>query len=41
MGGFPYAECHFVVGAPDVKTTDERYKKVQSLIIELGEKKKE
>ena len=41
MGGFPYAECHFVVGAPDVKTTDERHKKVQSLIIELGEKKKE
>ena len=41
MGGFPYAECHFVVGAPDVKTTDERHKKVQSLIIELEEKKKE
>ena len=19
MGGFPYAECHFVVGAPDIK----------------------
>lgn len=41
MDGFPYAECHFVVGAPDVKTTDERHKKVQQLIIELGEQKKE
>ena len=41
MGGFPYAECHFVVGAPDVKTTDERHKKVQSLVMELGQKKKE
>ena len=41
MKRFPYAASHFVVGAPDVKTTDERHKKVRSLIIELGEKKKE
>lgn len=41
MEGFPYAECHFVVGAPDIKTTDERHKKIQNLIIELGNKKKE
>lgn len=41
MEGFPYAECHFVVGSPDVKTTEERHKKVQNLIIQLGEKKKE
>lgn len=41
MGGFPYAECHFVVGAPDVKATVSRREKVQSLIIELGKKKKE
>lgn len=41
MGGFPYAECHFVVGAPDVKSNDERHKKVMSLVVELSEKKKE
>ena len=41
MGGFPYAECHIVVGAPDVGTTEERLKKVQNLIIELGRKKRE
>lgn len=41
MNRFPYAECHFVVGAPDVRGNEERYKKVQSLIIELGNKKKE
>ena len=40
MEGFPYAECHFVVSAPNVKTSDERHKKVQNLVIELGEKKK-
>lgn len=41
MGGFPYAECHFVVGTPDVKSTDERHKKVMGLIVELSEKKKQ
>lgn len=41
MGGFPYAECHFVVGAPDVKTTDDRHKKVMGLLVELSEKKKQ
>lgn len=41
MGDFPYAQCHFVVGAPDVKTTDERHKKVQNLVIELSQRKKE
>lgn len=41
MNRFPYAECHFVVGAPDIRSNEERHKKVQSLIIELGNKKKE
>lgn len=41
MGGFPYAECHFVVGAPDIKTTDERHKKVMNLVVQLSQKKKE
>lgn len=41
MGGFPYAECHFVVGAPDVKSNDERHKKVMNLVVELSEKKKQ
>lgn len=41
MRGFPYAECHFVVGAPDVKTTDERHKKVMDLVVQLSQKKKE
>lgn len=41
MGGFPYAQCHFVVGAPDVKTNDERHKKVMELLVTLSEKKKE
>lgn len=37
--GFPYVESHFVVGAPDVKNADERHRKVQSLIVELSDKK--
>lgn len=41
MNGFPYAECHFVVGAPDVKSTEERHKKVQNLVIALSTAKKE
>lgn len=41
MEGFPYAECHFLVSAPNVKKSDERHKKVQNLVIELGEKKKQ
>lgn len=41
MTGFPYAECHFVVGAPDIGTTEKRYEKVQNLLIELGERKRE
>lgn len=39
MSGFPYAQCHFVVGAPDIKSTVSRMEKVQNLIIEIGEKK--
>ena len=41
MGGFPYAQRHFVVGAPDVKSSDERHKKVMELIVTLSEKKRE
>lgn len=41
MGGFPYAECHFVIGAPDVKSNEERHKKVMNLVVELSEKKKQ
>lgn len=41
MGSFPYAECHFVVGAPDVKSTNERESKVRNLVCDLQSKKKE
>ena len=41
MTKFPYAECHFVVGAPSIPQTSEREKQVRSLIIELGSKKNE
>lgn len=41
MRRFPYAECHFVVGAPDVKATDERHNKVMNLVVQLSQKKKE
>ena len=41
MGGFPYAQCHFVVGAPDVKTSTERHERVMFLMIEIGNKKNE
>ena len=41
MSEFPYVQCNFTVGAPDVKTTEDRHKKVQNLIIELRHRKKE
>jgi len=39
--GFPYTECHIVVGAPSVKETEEREKKVRQLMITLSNRKKE
>lgn len=40
MTRFPYAARHFVVGAPSIPQTSEREKQVRSLIIDLGNKKK-
>ena len=39
--GFPYRECHIVVGAPSMADTQEREKKVRQLMAKLGERKKE
>lgn len=39
MGGFPYAQCHFVVGAPDVKSSNDRHNRVMELMVDLSEKK--
>lgn len=39
MGSFPYAQCHFVVGSPDVKTSNDRHNRIMQLMVELGEKK--
>jgi hypothetical protein len=41
MRNFPFAECHFVVSAPDVKSDEERNIKIKNLVIKLGEMKKE
>ena len=38
--GFPYRECHIVVGAPSMADTQEREKKVRQLMAKLGERKK-
>ena len=35
MRVFPYAQCHFVVSAPNVKSDEERKKIVNQLIIDL------
>lgn len=40
MSDFPYAQCHYVVSAPNVKQSDERHRKVMNLICELSEKKR-
>lgn len=39
MKAFPYAEKHFVLSAPDVKSDEERNKRVSQLIIDLSNKK--
>ena len=39
MKNFPYAESHFVVGAPDVKNADERNRKIRQLFVDLSDKK--
>ena len=36
---FPYNASHFVVGAPDVKSADERNRKIKELVVELSDKK--
>lgn len=41
MPHFPYAECHFEISGPNVKSDEERHKKIQNLIIILAGKKKE
>ena len=38
MASFPYAQCHFVVSGADVKSDEERNKKISQLIIELRSK---
>ena len=35
MNGFPYAQCHFVVSGPDVKSDVERKKLVSQLLVDL------
>ncbi len=35
MRGFPYAQCHFVVSGPNVKSDEERKKLVKQLAIDL------
>ena len=35
MGGFPYAECHFVVGGANVKSGAERDDLMKQLIVDL------
>ena len=35
MQGFPYAQCHFVVSGPNVKSDAERKKVVSQLLIDL------
>ena len=35
MGGFPYVECHFVVGGASVKSGDEREKLIKQLVLDL------
>lgn len=39
MQQYPYAECHFEVSAPNVKSDEERNRKIQNLIITLENKK--
>lgn len=41
MKNYPYAEKHFVISGSDVKTTDERDKKIKNLVIMLQNKRKE
>ena len=36
MEKFPYAQCHFVVSAPSLKSDEERKSQVQQLIINLS-----
>lgn len=36
MGGFPYAQCHFVVSAPEMKSDEERKNKISQLLINLA-----
>lgn len=35
MGNFPYAQCHFVVAAPNVKSDEERKQKISQLLIDV------
>lgn len=41
MKKFPYAECHFVVSGPNVKTAEEREKIIKQLIIDLRNSKQQ
>lgn len=36
MKEFPYAQCHFVVSAPNVKSDEERKRIVNQLIVDLN-----
>ena len=35
MKGFPYAQCHFVVSGPNVKSDEDRKKLVSQLVVDL------
>lgn len=35
MKGFPYAQCHFVVSGPNVKSDEERKRLVSQLLVDL------
>ena len=41
MNRFPYAQCHYVVGAPSIANTKQREETVRNLVIDLGNKKNE
>ena len=36
MKSFPYAQCHFVVSAPKIKSNEEREKLISQLMIDLA-----
>lgn len=41
MENFPFAQCHFVISGSDVKSDENRNKKVSQLIVELRSKEEQ